>query len=323
MATDGISHSDKGAPSEVSLYLGCVIPNRYPMIEKATRSLLDHLKIKVKDMTGASCCPAPGVFRGFDIPTWLAVGARNITIAEDNNADICTMCNGCYGTLLEIDHKMKHEAKTRNEVNEHLKKINRKYKGTVQVKHIVDILYHDIGIEKLRSMMKKKLDLKVGVHYGCHLLKPSSIRPWDCEFESPRFLDELVELTGATSVDYKDKNMCCGAGGGVRSAIKEVSLDFTKEKLINMREKGVDIIITACPFCHLQLDLGQTEINQIFKNEIKEPFAIPVVYITQLLGAAMGLDNYATGLQKKVEVKGSPFISLEPFLKKLKEAKDL
>ena len=217
-------------------------------------------------MEGASCCPAPGVFRGFDIPTWLSLGARNITIAEDNNADLCTMCNGCYGSLLEVDHVLKHDAKLKNKVNEDLKLINRKFKGSITVKHIVEILYLDIGIENLKKMIKKKIDLRVGVHYGCHILKPTAIRPWGCEFEAPRFLDELVEITGAKSIEYKDKMMCCGAGGGVRSAIKEVALDYTQEKLTNMRDQNVDIIITSCPFCHLQLDLGQVEINNLFKD---------------------------------------------------------
>jgi heterodisulfide reductase subunit B len=320
MTVDNKKHE---SPEAVSLYLGCVIPNRYPMIEKATRSLLDHLNIKIKEMNGASCCPAPGVFRGFDIPTWLALGARNVTIAEDNGADLCTMCNGCYGTLLEVDHKLKHDTKARNEVNEQLKKINRKFKGTTNVKHIVEILYFDVGMEKLKSLIKKKIDVKVGVHYGCHLLKPTEIRPWGKEFEAPTFFDDMIELTGAKSIPYKEKMMCCGAGGGVRTAVKEVSLDFTREKLVAMREAGVDIIVTACPFCHLQLDLGQVEINQLFKDQIGEPFNIPVIYITQLLGAAMGLDNFATGLKKMKEAGGSPFIKIEPFVEKVNNAKEI
>ena len=308
------------AKKNYSFYLGCVIPNRYPMIERATRSVMDELGVNLIDMQGASCCPAPGVFRSFNAPTWLAMGARNITIAEQNKADIVTMCNGCYGTLGEVDHQMKSNKATRTEVNKELNKIGRDYKGSVKVRHVTEILYKAIGLEALKKKMKKKLNLKAAVHYGCHLLKPHHLRPWGGEFEDPRFFDELVELTGAKSIDYKDKLMCCGAGGGVRSIAKEVSLDFTKDKLMAMREKGVDIIVVACPFCHLQLDLGQIEINSIFKDEIGEPFNIPVVYITQLLGAAMDLPLETIGVESTGMKGVSPFVSIEPFAKMAKEA---
>ena len=108
--------------------------------------------------------------------------------------------------------------------------------------------------------------------------------------------------------------------GAVRSAIKEVSLDFTREKLGNMKDAGVDAIITACPFCHLQLDLGQFEVNNVFKEEIGEPFKIPVIYTTQLLGLAMGIDPNLLGLVKNHDLGGvPPFISIEPFLNIVKE----
>ena len=87
-----------------------------------------------------------------------------------------------------------------------------------------------------------------------------------------------------------------------------------------MRDAGVDIIINCCPFCHLQLDLGQLEVNNFYKDIIGEPFKIPVIYITQLLGVAMGMDPNRLGLVKNHELSGvSPFIPIEPFLDIVKE----
>ena len=305
-----------------SLFLGCVIPNRYPFIEKSTKSVFDKLGIDLIEMEGAACCPAPGVFRGFHVDTWLTVGARNITIAEQSGTDMALMCNGCYGSLLEVNHTLKHDKQKKKIINEHLAKIGREFKGKAKIRHIVDILYNEIGIDKLRNRTKygrkEPLNLKVAVHYGCHLLKPSEIRPWDGESEDPHFLDEIVEASGCESVDYKDKLMCCGAGGGVRGAFKEVSLDYTREKLENMRNAGADVILTACPFCHLQLDLGQLEINGIFKDKISAPFNIPVIYVAQLLGLAMGLSPEELGMVKKHELKGvPPFVPVEPILTKI------
>ncbi|MEJ2294035.1 MAG: CoB--CoM heterodisulfide reductase subunit B [Candidatus Lokiarchaeota archaeon] len=306
-----------------SLFLGCVIPNRYPFIESATRKVAEKLGIEFEDMKGASCCPAPGVFRGFDIDTWLTLGARNINIAEENNQDIVTMCNGCYGSLLDVNHQLMDNEEKLSLVNDRLSKIGREFKGSSRVKHIVEVLYKDIGIQKLTQKLKygrkPKLNLKVAVHYGCHLIKPGDIRPWESEVEDPRFLDELVEITGCKSVDYKDKLMCCGAAGAVRSAFKKISLDFTREKLENMVKSGAEAIVTACPFCHLQFDLGQVEINKMFKDRIEKPFNIPVIYITQLIGLALGMTPEEVGLVKADIAGVPPFISIEPFLNRISE----
>jgi heterodisulfide reductase subunit B len=290
------------------------------MIEASIRNVFDHLGAEIIDLPGASCCPAPGVFRAFHIPTWLVIAARNISIAEEIGVNPITGCNGCYGTLRDAWYELEHEYELKKEVNEYLSKIGRSYKGNLEPKHVVQALYLDMGIDYLKDFINLKFtDLKVAVHYGCHIVKPSDKRPWEGEYEAPRFLDDIIEITGAKSIDYKDKYMCCGAGGAVRTAVKEVAADFTREKLTNMRDAGVDIIVDCCPFCHLQLDLGQFEVNNIFKDEIGEPFHIPVVYITQLLGLAFGVDPNLLGLIKNHELSGvPPFISIEPFLNLVK-----
>ncbi len=302
-------------------FLGCVIPNRYPMIEASIRNVFDYLGAEILDLPGASCCPAPGVFRAFHIPTWLVIAARNISIAEELGVNPITGCNGCYGTLRDAWYELEHDYDKKKEVNEYLAKIGRTYKGNLEPKHVIQAFYLDMGLDYLKDFIKLKFsDLKVAVHYGCHIVKPSDKRPWDGEYEAPRFLDEIVEITGAKSIDYKDKYMCCGAGGAVRTAVKEVAADFTREKLVNMRDAGVDIIINCCPFCHLQLDLGQVEVNNIYADIIGEPFHIPVIYITQLLGVAFGMDPNLLGLIKNHELQGvSPFISVDPFLNIVKE----
>ncbi len=302
-------------------FLGCVIPNRYPMIEASIRNVFDYLGAEILDLPGASCCPAPGVFRAFHIPTWLVIAARNISIAEELGVNPITGCNGCYGTLRDAWYELEHDYDKKKEVNEYLAKIGRTYKGNLEPKHVIQAFYLDMGLDYLKDFVKLKFsDLKVAVHYGCHIVKPSEKRPWNGEYEAPRFLDEIVEITGAKSIDYKDKYMCCGAGGAVRTAVKEVAADFTREKLVNMRDAGVDIIINCCPFCHLQLDLGQVEVNNIYADIIGEPFNIPVIYITQLLGVAFGMDPNLLGLIKNHELQGvSPFISVDPFLNIVKE----
>jgi len=276
-------------------FLGCIMNNRYPGVEKSTRVLMEKLGVELADMEGASCCPAPGVFGSFDKETRATIAARNITIAEDMGADILTECNGCFGSLHEANLLLKEDADMKDKVNGSLKEINREFKGESAVRHFAELLYNDIGIEKLTEVMEKDLNLNVAVHYGCHFLKPSDELQIDNP-KRPKILDELVEITGAKSVDYNDKMMCCGAGGGLRARDKAVTTSFTKEKLENMTAAGVDAIIDVCPFCHMQFDVGQKEVNEQYGTD----YAIPVLHLAQLYGLAMGLTPEDLTLDKQI-----------------------
>ncbi|NJD52878.1 MAG: CoB--CoM heterodisulfide reductase subunit B [Candidatus Methanoperedens sp.] len=275
---------------DLSLFLGCVIPNRYPGIEKATRLILDRLGLKWSELKEASCCPAPGIFRSFDQVTWLTIASRNIVLAEENNTDILTICNGCFSSLMDANNILKNDTALRNEVNSHLKKINKEYKGTIEVRHIIEFLSKEIGAKNLNKLIEKPLELRVAVHYGCHLLKPTRERKLGGA-ECPVFFDELVEATGAVSVPYEGKTSCCGAGGGVRSAMLETSFKMTEYKLDRIKKANIDCIVEACPFCHLQYDGGQAELAKAGKT-----YNIPVVHYSQLLGLAFGYTPEEVGL---------------------------
>jgi heterodisulfide reductase subunit B len=242
-------------------------------------------------MEGASCCPAPGVFKSFDKTTWLALAARNLTLAESMGCDVLTLCNGCYGTLKEANEILKADTDQRDKVNKILSEVNREFHGSIQVRHIAEVLYRDYGPEKLGGMVKKPLPLNVAVHYGCHILRPTKYREIKSP-ERPRFLDDMVEALGAKSVPYRDKMLCCGAGGGVRTAALDVSLDMAKEKLQNIKNVGADLIVTPCGFCVFQFDRGQIEI----KDKTGLFFNIPVLHYVQFLGLALGLPPEKLGL---------------------------
>ncbi|MDO8056248.1 MAG: CoB--CoM heterodisulfide reductase subunit B, partial [Candidatus Hermodarchaeota archaeon] len=275
-----------------SIFLGCVIPNRLPQIEAATRLVVPKLGIELVEMEGASCCPAPGVIKSFDLDTWLAITARNIALSEENGLDILVLCNGCYGTLI-AGYAELQDPETRKRVNKILKGTGHQVKGTATAKHLVEVLYNEIGKETIEETVVNPIDARFAIHVGCHLLKPADIRPWGI-VEDFTLVDELVEMVGGTTIDYKLKDMCCGAGGGLRSAELEVSLDMVREKLQAMQDVKVDALVNVCNFCHLQFDLGQMQVNKEFGTD----FQIPVLYYTQLLGLAQGFTPKQMGLDK-------------------------
>jgi heterodisulfide reductase subunit B len=278
--------------SKVGLFLGCITPLRYPGIESSTLDVLEALGVEAKTLEGSCCCPAPGVFRSFDQETWRTLGARNLALAEEQDVEILNICNGCYGSLSESNHQLREDPKKLEKVNNILSQIGRKYNGTTKVRHFAEFLYRDVGLENIAKNVKNKQDhLKVAVHYGCHFLKPRTLKEID-DPERPKILDDLVEVTGAKSIPYKDKQLCCGAGGGVRARTKDVAQKMTMQKMVNINEIGADVIVDICPFCHLQFDQGQEEAEK----------KVPVLHLSQLYVLAFGLPKERMG----VEAHGIP-----------------
>ncbi|MBS3794601.1 MAG: CoB--CoM heterodisulfide reductase subunit B [Candidatus Thorarchaeota archaeon] len=286
-------------------FLGCIIPHRYPSVERATRLIFPDLGMKLLDMEGATCCPAPGVFGSFDRVTWATVAARNLTIAEESGHPITTGCNGCFASLWEANHELKEDDDLREKVNKNLAEIDREFKGTIEVTHYVDALYETAGLEKIREKVSRPFEgVRIALHPGCHWMRPKLVKQKD-ESERPHIFRDLCETTGAEYVPYKDELMCCGAGGAVRTADLEVALDFTKQKFDSIMEAGgADLIVTPCPFCQLQLDLGQVEIQKHFGDE----YVFDVMHVSEFLALAFGhepddfgLDTHLQYMQRKSE----------------------
>ena len=179
-------------PTEYVYFLGCITPNRYPGIEAATKKIFKEFGIETKEMMGASCCPAPGVFGSFDMHTWLPIAARNLAIAEEMDLEIYVTCNGCYGSLQEADHLLKGNPKLKEKTNKILGEFGREYKGTTKVNHSIVVLHDFIGLDKLKERITKPMnDVNVAVHYGCHFLKPREVRGHGPS-ETPYLLEDLV-----------------------------------------------------------------------------------------------------------------------------------
>jgi heterodisulfide reductase subunit B len=222
--------------------------------------------------------------------------------------DIALICNGCYKSIWEVNHKLKRHPELKERVNEVLKGIDMEFKGTIDVWHLAELFYDPeiVGVQKIRDSVKVPLEgTRIAVHYGCHLMKPKKERHFGTT-EHPTWLEEMVGALGAEPVEYRNKMLCCGAGGGVRGYDLVHSIDITNEKMINLMEVKVDALTEVCPFCQLQFDRGQIEIEEKFGVK----YGLPVLHYCELLGLAQGMSPQELALDLHA-------ISCEPFLKKV------
>jgi heterodisulfide reductase subunit B len=265
-----------------AFFAGCLIPAREPHYENSVRKIAPKLGIELVNMEGANCC-APFSIQSLDYTSWLALAARNLSIAEEMELNIVTLCNDCYESLLMTNKILKEKKETRDKVNKILADVGLEFKGKTDVRIFSDVLYEDVGLEKVKDAVKRPFNgLRVAVQPGCHLSKPKRLHPK--QRIGVLALDELVEATGAISVPYERKEACCG--GPLRGINDEVALQVAKQKLDSIKAAGASSIVTVCPFCFLELDMGQIEI----KRHSKEEYNLPVLNFAELLRVAMGMD---------------------------------
>jgi heterodisulfide reductase subunit B len=254
--------------------------------------------------------------RNIDFKVFILSSARNLALAEKKNLPVMTLCKCCYGSLKKADFLMKENASLKKEVNSTLEKEGLKYEGRVEIKHLLSVLHKDIGLEAIKGKMVATFKrLKIATHYGCHALRPSQVVGFDNPV-APSLFDQLVEVTGAESIDWPMKLECCGAPlWGINDRL---SMDLTLKKLTDGKKSGADYVCAACPYCHIQFDKVQKMI--LSQRNVNHP--LPSILYTQLLGLSLGIDRKALGL----EMNEIPITGIEELLKKeteLAEEKEL
>jgi heterodisulfide reductase subunit B len=261
-------------------FLGCVIPYRIGSYEISARKVLDRLGVELVEMPEFNCCGLPLDPVSHDL--MLTLAARNLCLAEQRSLNIMTLCPGCAGTLRKVNKTLQEDKELKGKVNAYLKEVDMEFKGTIQVRHLVQALAEDVGFERIKKAVQKPLNhLKVAEHNGCHVLRPAKYIGFD-DPENPVMLKNLIELTGATCVDYMDETACCGAP--IIGVNDQIPLRLSREKLDHIKAAGAQALITVCPFCHMMFDINQPRIERAFN----ETFGIPVLHYPQLLGLAMG-----------------------------------
>ncbi len=273
-----------------ALFLGCTIPARQPNYELSARKALAKLGVELVDLANMTCCCPPPI-QSIDLETSLAVAAYNISLAEEADLNIVTLCSGCFESLAMANAMLKEDENLKAKINRILSKAGKKFTGSKEVKHFLQVLMDDVGLERLKQNVRKPLsNLKVAPFYGCHALRPSELLKLD-DPERPHILEDLIEILGAESVEYRNKLKCCG--GLLRGISDDLALNLAREKLANTTKAGADCIATLCPFCFVALDIGQMQI----KIKFQEAYDMPVLHYSELLALALGIAPKELSLQ--------------------------
>ncbi len=282
-----------------ALFLGCTTPARQMNYEQSARAVAEALGIELVDLP-FGCCGFP--LEPLNRVQALAMAAQNLRIAAEENLNIVALCSACAETLAKAMWLLSREEGLLKRVNRVLKDLGVEYRGEApKVLHIARVLHDEVGLDRIEEMVERPLrGLRVAVHYGCHYMRPSEVYGGFEDPERPRSLDELVEVTGAESVDYPGKMDCCG--GALLAMSERVAREMAARKLERLSDIGVDALILICPFCAIMYDR--------YQSLILGEGRIPVLYYTQLLGLALGLEPDELGLDLNA-------VSVEELLEKV------
>jgi heterodisulfide reductase subunit B len=279
-----------------ALFLGCKIPFFLQQYASSTRAVLDTLGVELVDIE-FNCCG--NQISELNLGSFILLGARNLALAQQQNLNILTPCKCCFGNLKRSAYLLKENDSLRKEINLLLQEEDLQWDGQTEVKHLLSVLAHDIGLLAITAQIKHPYSgLKVAAHYGCQALRPSKITNFDNPFV-PTIFEELVELTGAETVEWRKRLDCCG--NPVWGKNNQLSLDLMQNKTNDARQAGAHYICAACTNCQVQFDTIQgTELIQQGSNNKLSSILYP-----QLIGLSLGLTEADLGLENnKLDING-------------------
>lgn len=265
-------------------YPGCSQEGGEEHFGKSTEAVCHALGIELKEIHEWTCCGASsGHFLNEDLSQ--ALPARNLVIAEKMGMDTVCVCAACYLRLKQTRLEVQHDPEVRQKLQGLLKT---SYEGKYDVRHLLDVVVNDLGLDAIKAKVKKPLKgLKVVSYYGCYLMRPPEVVAFDNP-ENPTIMDRLVESLGAESRDWSAKVDCCG--GSLMLTQSDAVHHLVGSIADHAREVGAEAIVTACPMCTMNLEAMQQGSNKL-----------PIVYFTELMGVAMGLPDAKKWLKKHLK----------------------
>ena len=287
-------------PLAYTYYPGCSVGATSIWYDRSLRAVAKALDVELTELDDWNCCGATAYMSVRELKSF-CISARNLALAEPCGRDIVTPCSACFTVLHKTNRYWSEHKGMREKVSTALAAAGLKYNGTVKVRHALDPFVNDVGLDVISERVKKPLGgLKVAAYYGCQIVRP------DTGLDSadyPVILDQLLASLGAEPVDWALKARCCSAS--LVLGRLDVALDLIADILKCAADAGAEAIATVCPMCHINLETQMARVNSKYGTS----FEMPVLFFTQLMGVALGVDEAELGLDKG-------FIDPQPVLKR-------
>ncbi len=272
---------------KIGIYPGCSLTGSARDYNESVYALAKAFGIELEQVPDWNCCGATAA-HNMNKELSLALPARILANAEKHGLnELVVPCAACYSRLVVTQHELLHDPELKNRICE---VIGMEFKGTTNIMNVIQFVDRFIA-NQLEGKITKKFNYNVACYYGCLMVRPAKILNYDRP-EDPQSMDEVMRKIGATALDWSYKVECCGAG---LSISKTDMVSKLSGKIIeDATYRGAEAIIVACPMCHSNLDMRRANINRFWKSK----FTIPVIYLTQAIGLAIGLTAKEVGLKR-------------------------
>ncbi len=271
--------------NQIAYYPGCSLHSLSSELDHSARAVFKELGVELYEPKGWTCCgSSPAHSTDHLLATKMPI--QNLAIYEQSGfSEVLAPCIACYARFKAAQYDIRRDAELRQKVDE---KIGYTFQDRVAVKSLLDVLGERVGLDAIAKRVSKPLrDLKVVAYYGCLLTRPPKVTG-AAHPENPMEMEHIVESMGATALDWSYKLDCCG--GSLSLTRTDIVLKLTRKIIENAQAVGADVMVTACPMCHINIDTRQAPLN------LEKP--MPILFITQLMGLAFGLNPHSLGLEK-------------------------
>jgi heterodisulfide reductase subunit B len=269
-------------------YPGCSLKGTAKPYEDSLVAVFEALGHELSELPDWNCCGYIA-YMSVDQRQALLLAARNLSLAQKEGLhDLLTPCTACYTVLRRVDDFRTRYPELTGQVLGKLDEAGLPYDGDVRIRHPLDVLVDDIGIDAIRERQQRSGEgLKAAMYYGCLYNRPNEITE---ESFFPTKLEDLFAGLGVTVADYPLKMKCCG--GSLTSTVEEVAMRYVYLLLHEAKRSGADVVATVCPLCQFNLEAYQDKVSARFGEDLR----IPIVYFSQLLGYLLGLPEKELGL---------------------------
>lgn len=277
--------------NKYAYYPGCSIKGSAKQYEESLFAICNTLGIELQELSDWNCCGAT-MYVSVDEKISFALSARNLAIAEETGLDLVAPCSACYVVLKKTQDYIQKYPQIRANVDKALTAAEMVYRGTVRVRHPLEVLINDVGLEKIQSLSEQPLkSLKIACYYGCQIVRPYQEFDHPCY---PKTMDDMFRILGAETVDWAFKSRCCG--GSLTGTIEEVGLRLNYILIKEAQRKGANCIVTICPLCQFNLEAYQHKILKKYRD-ISE---MPILYFTQIIGLGLGIAPEKLGIKRSI-----------------------